>query len=367
MVAYHKESGSRVKNRRLSKGWSQAELALRAGISRTAVTAIELNQLVPSVAAALALAQALDCSVEDLFGPAQGAGAATSWAWLPRSDSSRFWHARVPSGIRLYPVEATAFCPTEHDGIFSQGAFNTRARTRPEETLVLATCDPAASLLAAEYARLTGYRLLVVQRSGGRALDLLAEGLVHVAGIHFGAAGEEQNETRARARLNGQFILLRSAVWEEGLALTPGAAPRSLNAVLRARLSWVGREPGSSAQQCLDTLLAGRKGPRRVADGHRGVAEAVRSGWADVGVCLRLASDEAGLHFLPVREEAYELCYSQRDETDPRIRALVRLVRSQSYRRLVAELPGYDSSQTGEARPVQCGSSSRLPASRSDA
>jgi len=71
IMAKDRQARNDVKNRRLDRGWSQHELAARAGISRAAVSAIEINRLVPSVAAALALAQSFDCSVEDLFG--QGA------------------------------------------------------------------------------------------------------------------------------------------------------------------------------------------------------------------------------------------------------------------------------------------------------
>ena len=58
---------NRVKALRLGRGWSQAELAQRAGISRAAVSAIEIERLVPSVAAALALAEAFGCRVDALF------------------------------------------------------------------------------------------------------------------------------------------------------------------------------------------------------------------------------------------------------------------------------------------------------------
>jgi hypothetical protein len=37
---------------------------------------------------------------------------------------------------------------------------------------------------------------------------------------------------------------------------------------------------------------------------------------------------------------------------DPRLRALVAAVRSPAYRRLLGELPGYDSAATGALRPV---------------
>jgi len=80
------------------------------------------------------------------------------------------------------------------------------------------------------------------------------------------------------------------------------------------------------------------------------VAEAVRSGWADVGVCHRLAAEEAGLRFLPVRQEAYDLCYPAASEGDPRLVALVGFVRSARCRRLLGDLPGFAVGRTGELR-----------------
>jgi molybdate-binding protein len=63
-----------------------------------------------------------------------------------------------------------------------------------------------------------------------------------------------------------------------------------------------------------------------------------------------MVSEEAGLRFFPVREEQFDLCYAAADEGDPRIRALLRAVRSPSYRRLLGELPGFDPAQAGEVR-----------------
>jgi molybdate-binding protein len=89
-----------------------------------------------------------------------------------------------------------------------------------------------------------------------------------------------------------------------------------------------------------------------MASDHRGVAEAIRSGCADAGVCLRLVSDEAGLDFLTVREEAYDLCFPTQWENDPRIQALLDAVRSVAYRTALGELPGYNTAETGELQRV---------------
>jgi molybdate-binding protein len=81
------------------------------------------------------------------------------------------------------------------------------------------------------------------------------------------------------------------------------------------------------------------------------VADAVRSGWADVGVCHRLTCEEAGLRFLRVRVEHFDLCVPA--DGDPRTDALVRVVRSPGYRRLLGDLPGYDAARAGEVEAVR--------------
>jgi molybdate-binding protein len=90
-----------------------------------------------------------------------------------------------------------------------------------------------------------------------------------------------------------------------------------------------------------------------LASDHRGVAEAVGQGWADPGVCLRLVSEEAGLNFLSVRQENYDLCVPEGSVGDHRIQALLQALHSPSYREAVADLPGYDSKRTGEPNRVK--------------
>jgi molybdate-binding protein len=78
------------------------------------------------------------------------------------------------------------------------------------------------------------------------------------------------------------------------------------------------------------------------------VAEAVSGGWADAGICVQLSAEEAGLRFLPVRAERLDFCFARTMQHDPRVQALIRLLRSRSYRALMSDLPGYDTRMTGE-------------------
>jgi len=288
-------SGNTVLPRRLARRWSQAELAERAGISRAAVSAIEGERLSPSVATALALAALFECSVEELFGHAKSlASSEPDWAWPPRAETCRYWEAIVNARRRLYPVEAAALNPTPHDGVWSQGVLRESGGTLSETTLVMACCDPAAGLLAAKYAQESGFRLLVFPRGGRTALDLLRQGLVHVAGLHYSTAEKpERNAETVRSQMAVPCRMLRAAKWETGVALASDDRTRSVRAVARRSPRWAARETGSAARECLDQLLGQRHFAGRQVDSHPAVAEAVRAGWAQAGVCVRFSAAEA--------------------------------------------------------------------------
>jgi molybdate-binding protein/DNA-binding XRE family transcriptional regulator len=340
-----------MERQRAARGWSQAELARRAGIPRTTVSAIEGGRLTPSVTAALALARALECSVEELFSeglciPAVGG---PKWAWPMHVEPCRYWEAEVGGRRLLYPVEGLSPNSFPHDGIWREGIGRDSGAAPAEKTLVLACCDPAAGLLAAEYARASGFRLLVIERGGGAALELLKHGLVHLAGVHRSTPDHpSRNAETARAQLGEGYRLLRMARWQEGLAIPAGNRPHALSDIVRQCRHWALREQGSAARECLDELLAGQSASGKPVHSHLAVAEAVRAGWAGAGVCVQLTAQDAGLNFVPVRTEMLDICYSDSITRDGRMLALIRLLRSRSHRRLISELPGYDARETGE-------------------
>lgn len=344
-----------LKDRRTLRGWSQDEMARRCGLSRAGISAIETDRLIPSAAAALALAEALECRVEDIFRfpRPQAAEPLAAWAWPPPREPWRYWHADVGGRLIYYPTEATPLGMPPHDGMSLGGSFQGQGASDPQRTLVIASCDPAAGLLAAELAQAARVRLIALPRSSRAALVLLGKGLVHAAGIHLtGTDQPDGNAAIVRRELGPGYSLLRVARWEEGIICSPGLGFRTVDEAVRSNRRWIGREPGSGAQQCLDELLEPRRLPRRLASDHRGVAEAVRNGWADLGVCLRLVSEEAGLPFLRVRDEVYDLCVPERWEQDQRIQALVHAVRSASYRKALGDLPGYDVNGSGEHQRI---------------
>src|SRR5579871_1688871 len=63
--------GPKLRLARQARGFSQQQLAGMAGVSRQAVSAVESGQSDPSLRVALALAQALGVTVDELFGSAE--------------------------------------------------------------------------------------------------------------------------------------------------------------------------------------------------------------------------------------------------------------------------------------------------------
>ncbi len=343
-----------VKRLRNERRWSQQELAERSGISRAEVSAVENDRLSPSIATALALARVLGRTVEELFARAGGSDAV--WALPPRRNSGRFWEARVGARRLLFPVEPTALGVVPHDGTFRAESVDREVGRDVEDTVVIAGCDPAIGLLASELRRVEGLRVLPLTRSSRDALSLLARGLVHAAGVHwFSEKGRDGNASVVATTLGSGYALLHLARWQEGVALAPSLRGRSASTLARSRIRWVGREEGSGARRCLDRLLRGSGASRRfrhLASDHRGVAQAVAGGWADAGVAVRLAAEEAGLDFLAVQQEDYELCVSSDLRSDRAVVALLGALRSGAMRKLYRDLPGYDVRRMGEERVV---------------
>ncbi len=338
---------------RQARNWSQDELARRAGISRAGISAIEIGRVVPSAAAALILAAALQCRVEDLFHLTSSSETSVDWAWPPTREPCRFWHAEVDQRILRFPVEYNGLGVTPADGLVRQGQSHLASAHDPANTLVLACCDPAVGLLVQSLAQTCGVRLLVFCRSSLSALALLRQKVVHVAGLHLHESKREGNLAAVKKELGPGYRLLRLARWQAGLTVDPQRKIRSPRGATQARLRWIGREVGSGARQGLDEFLGKNVAFRRLARDHRGVAEAIRCGWADIGVSVRLIAEEAGLDFLYLRDEAYDLCYRADFEGDPRFAALLQVVRSAEYRGNLGDLPGYDSISTGEVQHVE--------------
>ncbi len=320
-MSNRRQPPNRVKSFRQQRGWSQAELAQRAGISR---------------------GRKRDRDSASGAVRRRGAGARRG-AGMPRGGSVRRccrrgwgWLVGVAADPGTVPVLARA---GGRQAALRSGRADRRRRYSARRHFRARRVATEQRRGAGRHVghgqlrpggRFAGWRIRAraacacwyCRRSSRDALDLLRRGLVDVAGTHLATAeNQEGNASAARSTLGTGYSLLKMATWQEGLAVGPGVSTSSVGMLLRSRLRWVGREPGSGARQCQDELLRNRSQPRRLAKDHRGVAEAIRCGWANVGVCVRLTCEEAGLKFIQIRDEAYDLCFPTTLASDPRLRA----------------------------------------------
>jgi molybdate-binding protein/DNA-binding XRE family transcriptional regulator len=345
-----------IAQHRARRGWSQSQLAEQSAVSRTEISAIETGRVVPSVAVALRLASTLGESVETLFGMATPLASAR-WAWpAPAGEDTRMWRATVDDRVLAFPVEPTAAGAVPHDATLTATGLDIVPDARPDRTLVIAGCDPLVGFVVREMSERHDVRMLPLSRSSTEAVMLLQQGLVHVAGVHLtDARGRSTNDRAVRSMLGRGHSLLHQMRWETGVALSPHRRERTVRELMHANLRWVNREEGSAARRTFDALLGSHRRPRgyaRVVRDHRAVAATVSSGWAEAGICVRPAAAEAHLAFVPLQQEAYELCVADALLDDPRVTALRAVLRSLHYRRLIGDVPGCVSSDTGEQRSV---------------
>ena len=196
-------------------------------------------------------------------------------------------------------------------------------------------------------------------------LRRLARGEVAAAAIHLHRldGDDELANCDAVASAAGlhDAVVIAVARREQGLVVA-ASNPLQLSDVAsivakRARLAL--RPQGAGAQLLLLALVA-RAGialdalalARPVCPTGADIAQAVRAGRADCGIATRAVAQAAGLDFVPLTWERFDLALRQRDYFLPGLQALFKFVRTTTFRDRASELSGYDVSEAGNVRWV---------------
>jgi molybdate-binding protein len=132
---------------------------------------------------------------------------------------------------------------------------------------------------------------------------------------------------------------------------------QSLQDVLATGATIAVRQAGAGAQLLLEELLT-RVGasvkdlPRLEPPCLTGpdLAGAIRAGNADCGIATRAAAHAAGLDFVPLLWENFDLLMRQRSFFRPAMQALIGFLGSKRLKQRAAELTGYDAAQAGQIR-----------------
>ncbi len=356
---------------RQARGISAAALAKSAGISRQTVYAIEAGTYVPNTTVALRLARILSVSVEDLFRLDDAPPAPPRDIEVdllseePVSGSDQpVQLCRVDARMVAVAPDLAAWCLPPADGLLRPPLNRLRPRVAPfglveppSNRLIVAGCDPAMSVLA-RHAQKAGVDLILSHANSSRSLQLLKNGLIHVAGSHLrdDAAGVS-NILAVRKLFRDSATVISYAVWEEGLLLARGN-PKGIHAVedlARRDVRIVNREPGAGSRLLLDANLRRLgiapnkvRGYTQTAHGHLPAAWMVHTGAADACVATRAAARILGLDFVPLTSERYDLVVRKKDLTLPAIEVFLNTLNRGALRRELECVGGYDVHTAGE-------------------
>jgi excisionase family DNA binding protein len=196
-------------------------------------------------------------------------------------------------------------------------------------------------------------------------LRRLTRGEVMIAAIHLHRLDGEDEMANPEAVADAaglhDAVVIAFARREQGIVVAPGN-PLDLSdmasiATSRARMAQ--RPAGAGAQLLLLALLA-RAGialddlklARPAFPTGPDIAQAIRSGRIDCGIATRSVAKSAGLDFLPLAWERFDLVMRQRDYFMKGPQALFGFMRQAGFAERAAELGGYDVSDAGAVRLV---------------
>ncbi len=185
------------------------------------------------------------------------------------------------------------------------------------------------------------------------------------AAIHLHALEDpaaDANVATLQSRSDAQdVVLIGFCLREQGFLLAPGN-PLGINGIedviaKRARITM--RPKGAGAQLLLLSLLHQAKATLDqlavvdpISPTGPDIAQAVRAGRADTGIATRGVANAAGLDFVPIVWEHFDLVMRQRDYFQPPMQAVIRFLQSEELAARAQELGGYDMSEAGTVRFV---------------
>ena len=205
----------------------------------------------------------------------------------------------------------------------------------------------------------SGLQIDLRYRNSTDAVAALSRGESDLAGFHVPVGDfETQSAERFGKWLDAKtHKLIHLAVREQGLFVNPGnpLGIRGLEDLARADVRFVNRQVGSGTRLLLELMLSKHAVTASMVNGyenteftHSAVAAFIASGMADVGFGVQTAAERFKLDFIPLASERYFFAVNAEALERPKMNQVIDVVKSQSFRDAVHQLPGYDATDTGK-------------------
>ncbi|RLG12178.1 molybdopterin biosynthesis protein [Candidatus Pacearchaeota archaeon] len=271
------------------------------------------------------------------------------------------------AGLLMSVVRADGYIviPAESEG-FSQGkeieVYLWRKKEEIENTIVCIgshdnTLDILYNFLRKKYPKITLSSAHVGSMGG---LIAIKKGEAHIAGTHLLDENTgEYNIPFIKKLLPEKEIVLINLVYRiQGLIVKKGNPKniKSFKDLIRKDVIFINRQAGSGTRLLLDKHLRELgikpeqiKGYENEEYTHMGVAQAIASGKADVGLGIYAAAKALGLDFIPVTEERYDILIPKEFLDMEIIKALLDIIRNdKEFKKVVLSLGGYNVKDMGK-------------------
>lgn len=330
--------GDRIRDLRLARDLTQAQLAELAQVSRQLVGALEADRHLPRVDAAVRLAAALSTTVDALF--AADTRAIVGVLEDP-TEGSLVRIGQVGDRLVCVPAAGSGEGWASADGQVRDGEVQRFDVERP--AVVVAGCDPVVGLVSRLLEVTSGPRVIPVATSSATAAAVLGAGRGHAVTVH-GPGTHHLNPPVAVRRWH-------IARWQVGLAAPADLPEGWVDDALAARIPVVHREPGAGSQAAFERARGADGGPDMPIRGPRvgGHAEAAWRAVTDgmAAVTIEPAALANGLRFHPLETHTSQLWIAADHADNPLLHAFMNeLVGERVHRRLVA-IGGYDLTDNG--------------------
>lgn len=210
--------------------------------------------------------------------------------------------------------------------------------------------------------RESGSGLATLPEGSEAGLVRFEHGGVVAAAIHLHTPDDDGDPNVAAVRTRGacrDAVLVGFVRREQGVLMAPGN-PLGITSIAdaAARQARFALRPAGAGAQLLLLSLLHRAGltPRDIVrvdppcPTGPDIAHAIRAGRADCGIATRSVANAAGLDFVPLTWERFDLVMRQRDYFRAALQAFLTFVRTPAMASRVAELGGYDLAPAGIVR-----------------
>jgi molybdate-binding protein/DNA-binding transcriptional regulator YhcF (GntR family) len=194
-------------------------------------------------------------------------------------------------------------------------------------------------------------------------LMALERGEADIVGAHlFDEETGQYNVAYAKKLIPNEPLALVNLVQRiQGLIIQPGNPKHIVNVrdLIRPEITFVNRQKGSGTRILLDAELrrqnissARINGYNREETTHSAIAGVISQGEADVGLGAQSSASAAGLDFIPISKERYDLILVQAALDNAGIQSVLAAIRQESFREMLRSIPGYDLNDTGNITRV---------------